>query len=737
MKKIFLSLVILSLIFISGCNQKKSSNPSKIVIDTSSDFYRAPADIDSPDIVEAIKEGNFQKVREMVKKDPDVASGVITYPCEYYDWSLLLVSVRFNNKDISELLIKSGADVIRNGYFSYETPLHIAAEYNAKDVAELLIKYGANVNAEASVEQTPLHTAAYHNSKEVAEILIANGARLDARDYFCGCHRSGNTPLHYAVWGGSKDVIRLLVEKGADINETNLGDDHRDTPLYTAVKYDKKEVYDLLIELGASAKDWPLHYAVYEGNMEKVKNLVEVEGMDVNSRSYSKETPLHHVKDLEIARYLLKKGADVKAGNYYGYMAKTPEIAKLLISYGAKVTSGSLFRAKNKRVAEILINNGADVNAKDDSDMTPLHQFSERGNKEMVELLISKGAKLNVKEDLRKRTPLQMALEKGQNDVVKLLAEKGADTTYSLLYIENDKLKKEVVELLIKKGADVNIKREYCSTPLHIAIGRGNKDLVELFINKGANPYPGDGTNPLHSVRTLEVAEYLIVKGFNVKAKAKNGNTPLHTVSVPKIARLFVEKGADINARNAKGETPLFNHNILNQEKKTEIYIKLGAKVNVKNNGGETPLDRTQDIRVERLLIKSGADGSRYPFHYAILMEDMAQVKKFISEGVDIKRKGKNFTPIEYAVFTGNMDMVKLLVNKKADLVENNPLFMAIAYDRVEIAEFLIKKGAEVNAIITYNDEYTLLDIARSKEMRDLLVKYGGKNRITEKIRMF
>ena len=51
-------------------------------------------------------------------------------------------------------------------------------------------------------------------------------------------------------------------------------------------------MYDLFIEKGAYTGDLPLHYAVYEGNMEKVKNLVEVRRIDVDSRSFSGETPL-------------------------------------------------------------------------------------------------------------------------------------------------------------------------------------------------------------------------------------------------------------------------------------------------------------------------------------------------------------------------------------------------------------------------------------------------------------
>jgi WD40 repeat protein len=74
-------------------------------------------------------------------------------------------------------------------------------------------------------------------------------------------------------------------------------------------------------------------------------------------------------------------------------------------------------------LAELLLANKADTNAKDDSGHTPLHYAF--GSVEVVELLLQSGAEVNPKNN-RGRTPLRMAEMRRQKDVVKLLLARGA-----------------------------------------------------------------------------------------------------------------------------------------------------------------------------------------------------------------------------------------------------------------------------------------------------------------------
>ncbi|EAX89589.1 hypothetical protein TVAG_485630 [Trichomonas vaginalis G3] len=52
----------------------------------------------------------------------------------------------------------------------------------------------------------------------------------------------------------------------------------------------------------------------------------------------------------------------------------------------------------SKETAEILISNGADINAKDKNRWTPLHYAASNNSKEIAEILISNGADINAKD---------------------------------------------------------------------------------------------------------------------------------------------------------------------------------------------------------------------------------------------------------------------------------------------------------------------------------------------------
>jgi ankyrin repeat protein len=96
-----------------------------------------------------------------------------------------------------------------------------------------------------------------------------------------------------------------------------------------------------------------------------------------------------------------------------------------------------IFKSKNEKLLEAskkgdvekvkkLLKEGADVNAKDKYDMTPLHSAARNGHIEVVKLLIEKGAYVNA-NDKNGWTPLHFAAFSGHIEVVMLLLEHGAD----------------------------------------------------------------------------------------------------------------------------------------------------------------------------------------------------------------------------------------------------------------------------------------------------------------------
>jgi len=82
--------------------------------------------------------------------------------------------------------------------------------------------------------------------------------------------------------------------------------------------------------------------------------------------------------------------------------------------------------AKNghKEIAELLVENGADVSAKDEDGWTPLFYAAGGGKKEVVEILISNGADVNATDDSGK-TPLDVAIAREDPKIANLLRKHG------------------------------------------------------------------------------------------------------------------------------------------------------------------------------------------------------------------------------------------------------------------------------------------------------------------------
>jgi len=235
--------------------------------------------------------------------------------------------------------------------------------------------------------------------------------------------------------------------------------------------------------------------------------------------------------------------------------------------YGMHVPLTYAMYVQDIEIAKMLIEKGADVNARVKGKRTALMLASENGYLEGAELLLEKGADIDA-EDEYGRTALMYAAEEGHKDIVELLVEKGADgEDTALMLVAVEEGHKEVVEFFIDRGADVDAKDKYEITPLMWAAREGDKEIVELLIAKGADVNARDNegwTALMFASRPVyfdkEVVRLLIENGTDVNATDNDGWTALMFAAMGgyvEAVKLLVENGTDVNATDNDGWTAL------------------------------------------------------------------------------------------------------------------------------------------------------------------------------------
>lgn len=185
-----------------------------------------------------------------------------------------------------------------------------------------------------------------------------------------------------------------------------------------------------------------------------------------------------------------------------------------------------------------FIEEGADVNYSDEQyRITPLHNAAHFGHGEVTKVLLDNGADVNAKNG-EGNTPLFAAVHQQNAEVAAMLIRKGADVNaknnygYAPIRAASRNGNAEILKILIDGGADVNLKDNQGSTPLHVAVDEGDAETVRILIANGADidAIGAFGDSPIHSAvahRQVKIVQMLVDKGARLTIRDRRGNTPL------------------------------------------------------------------------------------------------------------------------------------------------------------------------------------------------------------------
>jgi ankyrin repeat protein len=361
----------------------------------------------------------------------------------------------------------------------------------------------------------------------------------------------------------------------------------------------------------------------------------------------TRRTGLHRAVEnghKQLVEFLLAKGADVNARAPELFGSKGGESFDRDSKPGRGETPLHLAAAlENPEFARLLVDRGAEVNAKDDDGHTPLHVAVRAGREPTVRLLFEHGADPNVSE---KNVSSPLSLSDDRLDIAglilaqKLRPEVINDALAGAVFREN----KDFAHLLLKHGAEPNINaacilglKERVSTLvdanpsivnaptenyykrrlINLAAEHGQLSIVELLVAKGAEIQPKEDRWPISEAAEngrLSVVQFLVEQGTDINEKGKWGDPPLIAAASgghANVVRFLLDRGAKPLATEESRKTALHAAARKGATEVAEIMLDVGVPVNSRDRSGQTPLHVAAydgHAATAELLLRRGAN---------------------------------------------------------------------------------------------------------------------------------
>jgi ankyrin repeat protein len=213
------------------------------------------------------------------------------------------------------------------------------------------------------------------------------------------------------------------------------------------------------------------------GALRKLKSVNTPQ--KINEKNVHPLTHACHLNKLKIVNYLIDNGADIKVIDDYG-----------------SPLHACVNTVDSKDYIQQLIRAGADVNCRDQQNVTPLMKAVTHNDLGALQALIEKGADVNCESDF-KETPLCKAVKRSNWNIAKQLIEAGANVKHQdnnlvtpLMMICRERNPSAVIiDLVLKRlqPADINCKNVLGETALMIALELKNWDVAKRLIEAGAD----------------------------------------------------------------------------------------------------------------------------------------------------------------------------------------------------------------------------------------------------------
>ena len=348
---------------------------------------------------------------------------------------------------------------------------------------------------------------------------------------------------------------------------------------------------------------------------------------------------------------------------------------------------------RDPKVAEILIDSGAELEARNHNGNTALHFAAMENIPEVVKVFLDKGADIEALNH-EKKMPFQYALYNknlNSSEIMKRLTPAS----------EADKL-------------PVKAKPSQKNKPKAKSSGDKTEDNLNsqlLLISKNGTP---------------EEIELLINQGADVDTVTQNRTTPLMIAAQynnAEAVKAFIENGAELNIQNKTGNTALHFAASNNSSDVVMAIINAGAALNIKNKKGKTPLDCAKEngsMKDSPALKKLNSAYLQREFLKICRSGTESEISEAIASGANVNSKNKALSSaLMFAARDNTAYAVSLLIESGAyinaqDIYGNTALIYAASSNTEDVVELLIEAGADIE--LTNTSGFSAFDYGKKNE---------------------
>lgn len=456
--------------------------------------------------------------------------------CRAFDYGLCLHQI---SDDLAEFLFKTHRDeIIEMNLISPLLSSSIKRNGYNKLIDLLLDFASAGSNADFS---KPILTSLEYRNYDVTEQLLndsnCNENIINVRD------DDGNNLLYYTMWETPRRQSRYSM-----CCQPPRGTDEEREQRRLRRQQQLQHITEHLLKIGVdinhrnNKNQTLLHRAVSCNDAKSVEKYLRL-GLPVNVVDENGATPLHFVLNTNILRQLINHSSSAEVVN-----AKDNNGDTVLHHMVRELDC-------NRSLLENVIGYGADVNAKNNEQRTPLFYVT---SDECALILIEFGANSNAR------------------DVLKSLIE---SSKYTDTLISNDGLGHVNLTHLISFP-------DLFTTP---------SDQIKELVKTQCNTVDIDGSPMLCAAlfqRNEMCAKMLLNEStIDVNAKDSRGQSAIHLAyNCPNLIEDLLKKGAAVNALDDNRWTPLMHAIKWNCNDAAENFLKANVEVNVQNIDGDTAL---------------------------------------------------------------------------------------------------------------------------------------------------